>query len=410
MKKIFCLMVMFIFTLSLVACSPSVPEKSEEKNEDKTWVEPQDETTFEEYLKKTTNNLDSKKIDELFAIEPINFKFADIDVRNTRLEIQTIGKEFSEIDDMTGLLWKEESTVYANFENEDESQLIKLDLAELDEMLLTAELTDLRVSEVLSKLFKEKFNLDITLDEFLSKIKLDINDFEDMGDGVYALKLDAIAGIGAALSPEATSEEIIELIKQYYTKFLLTIKYENGKVRNVSFLMDRQRNDAIIHANEEVSFSLGFLYGEKGINGVNFAYNYSINRKLGELEYNYLKSISASISEEGIKFDFEINDPRYKKVIFNLLITQTEVNGKLEEFIEDEKTGQLTVDLKLDNGWIKSGKIIFNVYKEEEKCAITCSIKTINDIEIPTVDKTTAENVFDLIGVHNSKEPIEKTE
>jgi hypothetical protein len=333
-----------------------------------------------------------------------------MDVRNTKLEVQTTGKEFSEIDDMTGLLWKEESTVYANFENENESQLIKLDLAKLDEMLLTAELTDLKASEVLSKLFEEEFNLNITLDEFLSKIKLDINDFEDMGDGVYALKLDAIARIGETLSPEATSEEIVKLIKQYYTKFLLTIKYENGKVRNVSFLMDQQRSDSIIHANEEVSFSLGFLYGEKGINGFNFAYNYSINRKLSELEYNYLESISASISEEGIKLDYEINDPRYKKVIFNLLITQTEVNGKLEEFIEDEKTGQLTVDLKLDNGWIKSGKIIFNVYKEEEKGAITCSIKTINDIEIPTVDKTTAENVFDLIGVHNSKEPIEKTE
>lgn len=292
MKKILSLLMILLVVFSLVACNNSsnsekTPEdektveneeqksegeeqKSEDKNTPSEWVEPTDSTTFEQYLSTKINSFNSAKLDELVSsveIDPTEIINA-IKVPALAGNIECTGSAMETgMHGANATLWQEGSVLYLNAGLGEETELGKLDLTEVSAMIPSLE--GVKPSDAINGLLADAFDsTDITLDTFLNKINFTAADFNDLGNGVYELKLEAVARIIADLSMGSISaDEILAEIQQTGMNISTKVTYTNGKVRNltVELKLEVVQGQYTMKQAQTVSFDL--FYGPEGLNG-----------------------------------------------------------------------------------------------------------------------------------------------
>lgn len=272
MKKLIVLLMMLLVAFSLTACNKDKEEtkeeaKTEEKTQvedEKTWVEPADDTTFGDFLNEKVNSLSSAKLDELVGSVSVNpDELADL------LSIPSLSAGFVCTGDAlsTGMngasaaLWQEGKVIYANVDSNDAKGLVKLDLNALTAMVPDVE--NVKPSEAINGLIAEAFgSTEITLDTFLNEIEFNLNDFEELGNDTYKLKMSALARIIADLSMGAVEASDLEVMLAQMG-LNLTVKFNNGKVRNLT--VELKVTDEYMKQEQKISMDL--FYGPEGLNG-----------------------------------------------------------------------------------------------------------------------------------------------
>ena len=135
MKKIFSLLLVLLFVVSLSACNKDKTEEKEAKTEE--WVEPTDNTSFEDFLDENVNSFDSEKLDSLFGeVEEVKPEdILDIKISNLSATLAGTGAYADlPVVGMSGVAWQEGTVIYAAATLEGQTQAVKLDLADLVEL------------------------------------------------------------------------------------------------------------------------------------------------------------------------------------------------------------------------------------------------------------------------------------
>ena len=437
MRKLLSFLLVLLAVFTLAACNNEDKSAGSNTEEPKTeeWVEPVDDTTFEEFLDEKVNDFDSAALDEAVGeVEANPEQILQIKVPNTSIAFKCTGAALStDMDGVTGVLWQEGTVLYANAEVAGESSLVKLDLATLVAMIPTGE-DAMKPSEMLDALLAEALGEGTTLDSLLESVNFTLADFTDKGEGVYELKHSAVARIVSNISKGAVKAEDLEAqLAEMFDKLVVSFKYNNGKVRNITVDM----------ANEEQSqnMSVDLKYGPNGLNGFDLAdtlsvkqYSYTDPEKL-EMGVTMTLNVSASEEEVVADVDFAMEESHYGQsnvsVKANLtanketLTANIEVVDKYEikdeyssnekvvatvngnangltasiEVTEDNvKLGTITADLKFANEWISEGTVVVESFGDEEDAGVmTITLAGGEAVKAPTVDTTTAVDLFELI-------------
>ena len=398
MKKIFSLLLVLLFVVSLSACNKDKTEEKEAKTEE--WVEPTDNTSFEDFLDENVNSFDSEKLDSLFGeVEEVKPEdILDIKISNLSATLAGTGAYADlPVVGMSGVAWQEGTVIYAAATLEGQTQAVKLDLADLVELADQAmEESYVKPSEAINMLIADALGSDYDLDYFLDKVEFDLDDFNDKGNGVYELKLEAVADLVATLSEgKVKAEEVMESF-EILDKLSVSFKYNNGKIRNISaeFKYD---GEYVVQG----SLSLDLSYGKDGVNGLAIDASFSTEPSEEQAANPYAAgatsvTLKASVSVDALSVKFSMESAGGEIE----LEAEADASKVKAEFkvVQDGKTqGVVKVDLKLADNWVTEGTVVVDQQIEGQEGKLTVTLAGGSSVKLPSIDKADAMDLMDAM-------------
>lgn len=396
MKKIFSLLLVLLFVVSLSACNKEKTEEKEAKTEE--WVEPTDNTSFEDFLDENVNSFDSEKLDSLFGeVEEVKpEEILDIKISNLSATLAGTGAYADlPVVGMSGVAWQEGTVIYAAATLEGETQAVKLDLADLVELADQAmEESYVKPSEAINMLLAEALGSGYDLDYFLDKVEFDLDDFNDKGNGVYELKLEAVADLVDTLSEgEVNADEALEFLEMFDT-LSVSFKYSNGKIRNISAEMEANPYAAKVKA----SLSLDLSYGKDGVNGL--AIDASFSTEPSE-EHPYAAgatsvTLKANVSLEALSVKFTMESAG-GEIELEAEADASKIKAEFKVVQNGKTQGVVKVDLKLADNWVTEGKVVVDQQIEGQEGKLTVTLQGGSKVSIPSIDKADAMDLMDAM-------------
>lgn len=412
MRKLLGLLMMLLLVVSLAACNNSKEETEEAKTGE--WVEPTDNTTFEEFLDENVNSFDSEKLDSLFGEEqqPKPEDILDIKIPNLSAKLSTSG-EYDELPIVEGtscVAWQEGTVIYAAATVEGQTETLKLDLADLVELADQAmEESYVKPSEAINMLLANSLGSRYDLDYFLDKIDFDLDDFKDKGKGVYELKLEAVADLIEEITEGEVKAEDVLAELELFDVLSVTFKYSNGKIRNISVNIETAEDEP----DMKITASLDLSYGKDGVNGLAIDFSmtadqYAVDRQTDVTELTLKANVSAEALS--VKFGMKVVGRSMTavggEIEFEAEADASKIKAELKVTSKGEPQGVVTVDLKLDDNWVSEGSVVVEQLIEGQEGKLTVTLAGGSNVKLPNIDKSEAMDLMDLMMGSANKEEV----
>ena len=251
-------------------------------------------------------------------------------------------------------------------------------------------------SEAINMLIADALGSDYDLDYFLDKVEFDLDDFNDKGNGVYELKLEAVADLVATLSEgKVKAEEVMESF-EILDKLSVSFKYNNGKIRNISaeFKYD---GEYVVQG----SLSLDLSYGKDGVNGLAIDASFSTEPSEEQAANPYAAgatsvTLKASVSVDALSVKFSMESAGGEIE----LEAEADASKVKAEFkvVQDGKTqGVVKVDLKLADNWVTEGTVVVDQQIEGQEGKLTVTLAGGSSVKLPSIDKADAMDLMDAM-------------
>lgn len=338
--------------------APVKPETDAEKQEN-----------FAESLE-SFNGLDSSKLDSLLptqrpevVIPELNL--GEFSIPTSKMEVYASQGD-QEVKMMDGYLWQVEDVIYAGMSmgmgETSMNQVAKVDLGELstglneylkamEEMVSNA--PQAKPSELINQVLSE---VGLTLDDVLSLLHFEAEDFEYEGNSKFVLKNEALARVVAnavnAFNPESgmSAQMLLAMLQQLGIELEISFTYANQHITNVAVSV---KGNIVVPGEAEqqntikidVKFEVELIYGETELLGLGLGLDASV---IGDKAAGQTLAVSCdfAVSLNGLTLEADIETGKALKSIdakAALVLTEEKIVVALDAKVEE----LLNVEFKL---------------------------------------------------------------
>jgi len=382
MKKLLSCTFAFAMLFGVAGCN-----KDEEKEEEEKPL------TFAEYLE-ASESLTVSKLNE--TVGPISFEMngylTQLDIQNTKMSL-TQGTETVSYYMWSGTEGTGEDAqnyVYGAMPGEtaNEYMAAKINLDTMDEfidgvkegvlsnspisvdnlLVDTDESGSVEFSEVIDNALALTGAVDVeqvNVENVLSKLKFDINDFEDKGNGVYKLKLSSLVDIAKEIAGEELPEDAEDKIAALDEMLQIEVKYGEEHINEVKMSINVVDDEEETYSStQNTTMTLGFEYSEDKISKTTLSVvNNSVDTFVEESESVTTTSYSAMNLVYGaneLSISFETGETALNingKTAMSILEDNEKITVEFDVFSKGETEAQDTnanIELEIIGNWLSS--------------------------------------------------------
>lgn len=407
MKKFLYLFMLSFMVIGLSGCDIGNLFNKEE-NQDKA---------FAKYLD-SQEPLSAAKLDD--SIGAINLDMADdllenIEISNSKLKLTMNGKS------ETAYMWKKvennDDYLYAGlnyYDNygDERNESYKVNLSEVQEMFNN--IKDAYVSSFDSMGFLEDTNdsnyleaseiIDnyiatqgvdtaiFNVNNILSKIDFDIDDFVSEGKGVYRLKMESFISI----AEEITGEEFEWDIEELEEMLTIKVKFLDNHIENISLKIKNEVKE-IVYGNDygienvNISLSFDFTYSDNKLEKINtnFVENYSYEFDGYELK-NYASS-NILLSSNELTASFSVGETS-TNIDYSYKASVKKENGKIKASLKIVEEGKTLVNGNVEfvGNWLSAAEL--TLVMEDD----TINIEIEGNVNVSIPAKIKNSETFDV--------------
>lgn len=398
--------------------APVQPESDEEK-----------QANFEQSLE-SFNGLDSSKLDSLLPAQRPEVVIPELNLGaysfpTSKMEVYA-SQDGQDVKMMDGYLWQVEDTIYAGMNMgmgaTSMSQVAKIDLGDLSvglnaylksmEEVLANATENQSPSELINEVLAE---VGLTLDDILSLLHFEPEDFEYKGKGKFVLKNEALARVVAnavnALDPKSgvSAQMLLAMLQQFGIELEISFTYANQHITNVNVSV--KGNVEVPNGEQtqtikiDVELEVKFIYGETDLLGFGFGLDASvIGDKATGLTLKVSCDLAASLN--GLTLEADIETGKALKDIdatAALVLTQDKVVVALDAKVEDLADIEFKLSADKDKFSLNLDYYVVNTsysgYYDEEKGeyveeVVKTPVKAKANVEL-TKSKVSAQLVVD---------------